>query len=424
LKRVLVMGLGRFGGGVAAARWFAGRGDEVLATDLRGRDELAASVAEVEPLGVRLRLGLHDPADFDWADLLVVNPGVAFQDPLVARARARGTAIVTELGLTLARLRCPVVGVTGTKGKSTTTALIAAMLEASGVRVALGGNIGRSLLNESDSIPASAVAVLELSSFQLAWLEHDRLAPIAAVVTSVTGDHLDHHHTFDHYAWAKGRLAAAVPEGGTLVLAAGDPVCDRYAEGARGRVIRFGRDLPAPVPLVGLRLLGDHNRLNAAAAVHAALAAGATPEGCLAAISTFRGLPHRLEQVRERSGVLCVNDSIATTPEAAAAGVASFLRPVILLAGGRDKGLDWRPLLQAAEGAKAVVAYGETGGRLKGAIPQAHLRPGFDDAVRLALHLAAPGDVVLLSPGFASLDQFPGFDARGNRFRELVSDPL
>jgi UDP-N-acetylmuramoylalanine--D-glutamate ligase len=425
VKRVLVVGLGRFGGGVAAARWFAERGHEVCVTDRQGASELAASVAAIAPLGVRFRLGGHDPADYDTADIIVVNPAVPFDDPLIAAARARGKRIVTEIGLTLLRLPGPVVAVTGTNGKSTTAALVAAMLEAAGVPAALGGNIGRPLLNETTAMAPGTVAVLEISSFQLVWLEHDRLAPAVAVVTNVTGDHLDRHPTWDHYVAAKRRLVEAVPREGTVILCEDDAVCRAdYARCARGRVVWFGGRRQPPVPLEGLRLAGRHNAANAAAAAHAALAVGATPEGCGSAVRSFRPLPHRLERLRERAGVAYVDDSVSTTPEATAAAVEAFARPVILLAGGQDKGLDWAPLLQAARRAKAVVAYGETGPALHEALPASHLSPDLDRAVRRAVEIARAGDVVLLSPGFASYDQFPGFDARGARFRALVGGPL
>jgi UDP-N-acetylmuramoylalanine--D-glutamate ligase len=420
MKRILVMGLGRFGGGAAAVRYFRERGHPVTVTDLAPPGKLARSIAEVDPLGVVWRLGEHDPRDFDAADVIVVNQAVPFDHPLVARARERGQEIVTELGLTLKALRCRVVGVTGTKGKSTTTALLAAMLEASGHEAALGGNIGRPLLNVAAGLPPSAVAVLEISSFQLAWLEHDDFAPVAAVITNVTGDHLDRHPSFEHYARSKRRLVEAVPRGGVVVLREEDPVCRSFAAHVRGRVIWFGEGRPPPVALDGLKLAGRHNVWNAAAAAHAALAAGATPTGCVAAIGGFRPLRHRLEALATPGPVEFVDDSIATTPEAAAAAVAAFSRPVILLTGGRDKGLDWSPLVRAAGRAKAVIAYGETGPALHLKIPASRLRPSLDAAVRCALEMAEPGDVVLLSPGFASYDEFPGFDARGDRFRELV----
>ncbi len=424
MKRVLVMGLGRFGGGAAAARWFRERGHPVLVTDLSDEKKLKESIAAIAPLGVELRLGGHDEADFDTADIVVVNQAVPFEHPLVQRARARGKEIVTELGLTLRLLQGPIVGVTGTKGKSTTSALLAAMLQASGRPVALGGNIGRPLLNEAERLSPGTIAVLEISSFQLAWLEHDDFALTAAVITNVTGDHLDRHPTFGHYAASKRRLVESVRPGGAVVLREEDEVCRSFAAHTRGRVTWFGESRPPPVALDDLKLAGRHNRWNAAAAAHAALAAGATPEGCRAAIRDFRPLRHRLESLRTGGPVEFVDDSIATTPDAAAAAVASFGRPVILLTGGRDKGLDWAPLVRAADRAKAVIAYGETGPLLHTRIPASQLRPTFDAAVRRALELAQPGDVVLLSPGFASYDEFPGFDARGDRFRELVGAPL
>jgi UDP-N-acetylmuramoylalanine--D-glutamate ligase len=342
----------------------------------------------------------------------------------VQRARARRKEVVTELGLTLRLLKGPIVGVTGTKGKSTTSSLVAAMLAASGRPVALGGNIGRPLLNEAERLAPGTVAVLEVSSFQLAWLEHDDFALDAAIVTNVTGDHLDRHPTLGHYAGSKRRLVEAVRPGGTVVLREEDEVCRSFAAHTRGKVLWFGEGSPPPVPLDGLCLMGRHNLWNAAAAAHAALAVGATPEGCRAAIREFRPLRHRLEVLTTSGDVAFVDDSIATTPEAAAAAVGAFSRPVILLTGGRDKGLDWTPLVRAADRAKAVIAYGETGPALHRKIPSSQLRAGLDAAVRRALEIARPGDVVLLSPGFASYDEFPGFDARGDRFRELVGAPL
>jgi UDP-N-acetylmuramoylalanine--D-glutamate ligase len=417
------MGLGRFGGGASVARWFAERGDEVLATDLRSKAQLDAAVAELEPLGVHFRLERHDPADFDRADVLVVNPAVPFDNELVKRAEANGARIVTEMGLTLRELEGPVVAITGTNGKSTTAALCAAMLEHSGVPVRLGGNIGCSLLNEASRLGSETVAVLEISSFQLAWLEHDAFAPRVGVVTNVSGDHFDRHVTLEHYVESKRRLVTAVPEDGLVVLRADDPVCRNFADAARGRVVWFGGAHRAPHPVDALRLPGRHNRENAAAAMLASLEVGATAAGCAAALADFRPLPHRLERVGEiREGVECIDDSVSTTPEATAAAVRSFCRPVVLLTGGRDKGLHLSPLLEAAQEARQVVCYGESGPGLSKALPGTHLRPDFDSAVRLAFDLARPGDIVLLSPGFASYDEFPGFDARGERFRALVEE--
>jgi UDP-N-acetylmuramoylalanine--D-glutamate ligase len=420
VSRVVVMGLGRFGGGAAVARWFAERGHDVLVTDLREEEALADSIESLSGCAVAFRLGRHDPADFAAAEFVVVNPAVPFDHPLLA-----GKRVVTELGIAVRELKGPVVAITGTNGKSTTATLVTSMLEASGVPAALGGNIGRSLLNDAASLSADTVAVLEVSSFQLAWLEHADLRPRAAVVTNVTGDHLDRHPDLAHYVESKRKMARFVPDGGTLVLPRDDPVASRFAEATRAPVAWFSADEPpAGVDLSGLRLLGRHNRANAAAAAHAALAAGATPEGCAMGAAACAPLPHRLESLGERDGVLCVNDSVCTTPHAAAAAVASFDRPVVLLTGGRDKGLDPAPLIEAASRARAVVAYGETGPKIARFLPSARCEPDFASAVRRGLELARKGEVLLLSPGFASYDEFPGFDIRGARFRELVGTPI
>ena len=371
MSRVLVMGLGRFGGGAATARWFALQGHEVLVTDVAEQSKLAATLESLADLPLRYKLGEHDPADFDRAEIVAVNPAIPFDHPLVARARAAGARILTEIGMTLRLLEGPVVGVTGTNGKSTTCAMAAAMLEASGVPVALGGNIGRPLLNRAAGLGAGTVAVLELSSFQLQWLEHEDLVPAVGVVTNVSGDHFDRHPDFDHYVAAKRRLADAVPPDGLLVLCADDPICVKFGRGARAPVAWSGAGIEPPVALDELSVPGPHNRANASAAALAALAVGATPEGCRAGAQGYRPLPHRLEPVTERDGVLMVNDSVCTTPVAAAAAVRSYERPVILLVGGRDKGLDWAPLVEMLSDDRR--SPGERAGRFHESMAQALL---------------------------------------------------
>ena len=419
MSRVLVMGLGRFGGGAAAARWFAERGHDVLVTDGKRAEALRESIESLRPWKLRYRLGGHDEADFDSAEIVVVNPAIPFDNALVERARRAGAELVTEMGMTVRSWPGPIVGITGTNGKSTTAGLAAAMLRASGVPVALGGNIGRSLLNECAAATPETVAVLEISSFQLAWMESGDWSVQVGIVTNITGDHLDRHGTFEHYRDSKRRLAEVAET--LLILPRGDEPAASFAECTRARVAWFGAGESDAVDLGRLSLAGPHNRANANAAALAALAMGATPEGCAEGAAVYRSLPHRLENLGERAGVLRVNDSVSTTPQATAAAVRSFSRPVVLLTGGRDKGLDWRPLLEAAREAHAVVAYGETGPRLRDELPGARLAPDFDSAVRAGLELARQGDVLLLSPGFASYDEFPGFDVRGERFRAAVN---
>ena len=412
MSRVVVMGLGRFGGGAAAARYFALRGDDVVVTDLRGERELADSVASIRPLGVELRLGRHAAADFSGCDFVVVNPAIPFDSPLVALAPRH----VTEIGIVLRDWPGPIIGVTGTNGKSTTVSLVAEMLAGAGIPHLLGGNIGRSLINEISTVDPGTVAVLEISSFQLGWLEHDDWSVAVAVITNLTGDHLDRHKTLAHYLSAKRRLARQVAPDGLLVLNRDDPACRRLADAGPGRVEWFD----SREPFDGLRLAGGHNRANAAAALRAAVAVGAEEASCRRAARGFAPLPHRLEDLGERAGILRINDSVSTTPVATAAAVDAFARPVILLTGGRDKGLELAPLVEAGRRAKRVVTYGESGPRVARRLAGALLEASFDQAVRRAIALAEPGDVLLLSPGFASYDEFPGFDARGERFRELT----
>jgi UDP-N-acetylmuramoylalanine--D-glutamate ligase len=338
--------------------------------------------------------------------------------------------------------------VTGTKGKSTTSTLLARMLTASGVRTHLAGNVGRSLLNERVE-PTDAV-VLELSSFQLHWLRRDRFAPRVAVVTSLFRDHVDRHGSFEAYAEAKRAIldfqgpadVAVLPVGDAAMRAAGFETAGRAARA------RFG-DAPVDGPgvsvtergdladaeglggtsLEGFRLWGRHNRRNAAAAAAAARAAGATwaevRAGCLAT----GPLPHRLEPFLEADGVLFVDDSIATTPESAAAALDAVPRPCVVLVGGKDKGSDPAPLLAAVRArARAAVGIGTTGPalverlRAAGFSAAAPGGPDLGSAVLAALALARPGDAVLLSPGYSSLDAFASFAERGDRFQAAARE--
>jgi len=444
------MGLGLFGGGLGVARHLCGEGWDVLVTDLKGEAELARSVAALAGLGVRWRLGSHEESDFRDTDLVVVNPAVPPGNRYVEAARAAGVRIDTEIGMFVRGCRGRIVGVTGSAGKSTTSALAAACLERAKLpgRVLLGGNIGKSLLEEMPSIGREDVVVLELSSFQLHWLRREGLRPAVGVLTNIAPNHLDWHGTVERYAEDKSGI---VPEaGGVLVALAEDPRVRTIASAAPCRVVWTSRndDLPAgdavfwrgtslvrrtaagETPVLGrddVRLLGAHAAWNVASAAAAAIEAGAAAEAVREGVRSFEGLKHRLKPTGTVRGVLCVDDSKSTTPEAAALALAAFDRPILLLAGGYDKGLDPRPMVEAAVGrARAVLCYGKTGPALADAFRDA----GIDDvvlaeslveAVDRAFVLAAPGDVLLLSPGHASWDQFANYEARAAAFAEAVA---
>jgi UDP-N-acetylmuramoylalanine--D-glutamate ligase len=443
------MGLGLFGGGVGVARHLVAQGWEVLVTDTKSEDDLRRSVDALAGLPVRFRLGGHDLADFRDTDLVVVNPAVPPGNPYVEAARAAGVRLDTEIGMFVRGCRARIVGVTGSAGKSTTSALVHACLERAALpgRVLLGGNIGRSLLDEADTIRPADVVVLELSSFQLHWLRRERLRPEVGVLTNIAPNHLDWHGTIEAYAEDKAGIVPA--KEGTLVAYAGDPRVRAIAESAPCRVVwtssteipdrdaAFWRSDALVARAEGfedeiltradVRLLGEHAPANVASAAAAALAMGAAPSAVREGVRSFAGLPHRLKPIREVRGVLCVDDSKATTPEAAASALRAFDRPVVLLAGGYDKHGDPAPMVAAAaERAKAVVCFGATGPRLAALLEAAGvadvaLVATLAQAVDHGFVLAAPGDVLLLSPGHASWDQFANYEARAAAFAEAVA---
>jgi UDP-N-acetylmuramoylalanine--D-glutamate ligase len=430
-RRVLVMGLGRFGGGIAAARWLVEQGARVLVTDRDPADRLAESIAQLQGLPVELRLGEHRESDFIESELIVTSPAVPPGNPFLAAARARGIPITTEIRLFLQRNPARrTIGITGTKGKSTTTALLGKMLSGQ-FTTWVGGNIGRSLLADLPRIAADDLVVLELSSFMLEYLAADQFSPHIAVVTIITADHLEWHGSTAAYVQAKQNLVRWQRPGDIAVLPAnriGGAEVENFARLTRGKVVRFDADPPP----FALRLAGHHNQLNAHAAFAAAACLGITREQAQHAIADFPGLPHRMQLVHEANGIRWINDSIATGPDAAIAALLSFdPRTVIQIVGGKDKSLDMAPLAEAlANRAKVTICIGQTGPqiaamvRAAGAKPESIVQcPDLAGAADEARKIAQPGDVILLSPGYASFDQFNNFEQRGEAFARLAKHP-
>ncbi len=438
------MGLGLFGGGVGAARFFASRGARVTVTDLRTADQLRESVAALEGTGVELRLGGHREEDFTGADLVLVNQAVPPDSPWLRLARSLETE--TNLFFKL----CPakrVVGVTGSNGQTTTTALIGEILKRGPRRVWVGGNIGAPLLEHVDDIAPDDVVVLELSSFQLEYLDPIARSPRVAVVMNLTPNHLDRHGTMEAYAAAKRAIVAHQGEGDWKVLNADDPVVSGFASPSRtatfsrrGGADVVGRDGRVAWRLLGRegaidvasrRLPGDFNLENMAAAAAASRLAAPEWEGWKAAsaeaLVSFPGVEHRLEFAGESGGVKYYNDSIATNPESTLAALDTLPGPFVLIAGGYDKKLPFEALgRKVAERVRVAVLLGQTAEAIARSIPPAAptevRRAGsFDEAVALAREAARPGDTVLLSPACASLDMFRHFAERGRRFKELIT---
>jgi len=428
---VLVLGLGI--SGRSAARFCAAQGARrVVAADERPREALEELEALEEAVEVCAGRALPDPGEFD---LVVPSPGVP-----PARYAARARRVWGDVELAARALAVPIIGITGTNGKSTTTRLVEAMARAAGLRAEAAGNIG---------VPALGLvgrpldlAVLEVSSFQLETTESFR--PRVAAILNVTPDHLDRHGSFEAYAAAKARILEHQGPQDAAVLAADDPVVAAMAEKARGRVLRFSLrqgasceatfdagaallrqgDQVARIALDGLRLQGRHNLENVLAALLCVAALGLDPLRAARSLIRFDGLPHRMELVRERGGVAFVNDSKGTNVGAAVRSLESFSRPVVWIGGGRNKGLDFAELAGPAERRmRASVLIGEAADLLAAALnghTPVYIEPSIEAAVRRAAELAQPGDVVLLSPACASFDQFQGYAERGERFRAAV----
>jgi UDP-N-acetylmuramoylalanine--D-glutamate ligase len=405
--------------------------------------------------GIRFRLGGHDLSDFTNADLLVVNPAVPRDSPFLQRAIDSGVLLTNEMNLFWLHWNGRIVGVTGSNGKSTTAALIHALLCAGRIRCRLGGNIGVSLLPDVDAIGPDEWVVLELSSFQLAELNHLRRSPSIAIVTNFTPNHLDRHSTLEEYRAAKQTILRWQGVDDLAILNDDDP--DVRGWPAAGRRLYFGASVegrPAARVAAGhvvatidqrtceidlrdhTRLPGCHNSRNVAAAALAALACGADTSTIEDGVRSFPGLPHRLQFVAEIGGRRFYNDSKATTPDAVLAALAAFdhNQRLILLAGGSDKGVDLTPLGAAiARRVAAVALLGETAPALERAIrattsaPPRLLRPAsLAAAFAWAVDQSQSGDVVLLSPGCASHDWFASYEDRGDQFtafvRRLASD--
>lgn len=452
-KRVLLMGLGSRQGGVGVARYLVESGAEVRVTDMRDEAALAASLDDLRGLPLAYTLGEHREDDIRWADVVVRNPAVPRESRWLALARDLGKRVEMEMTLFFRACPAPIAGVTGTKGKTTTTTLLAAMLRERWPAAVLAGNMGVSALAQLPQLRGDVPVALELSSFQLEALDEHRLAPHVAVITNISPDHLDRYPSFEEYARTKGAIARwQRPNVDYLVLDPSDPASYQIATDARGQWVFFGSPSPAgfgpdlwvedghfvaawshePVdlgPVSALRIPGEHSRLNTLAAAGAALALGLTPEEIRRGIAAFPGVPHRMEHVATIAGIEYVNDTAATAPAAAVAALRSYAgQSVLVIAGGSDKKLPLEPLAdELARTAQRVLLLDGAAtpllDRLLRERGYAAIDGPFssmDDAVHCAARQAQPGAVVLLSPGTASFGMFRDEFHRGEAFRGAV----
>lgn len=449
-KKITVMGLGLFGGGVGAVKYLASQGAEVTVTDLKSVEELSASLKLLDGLPVKLRLGKHYEEDFVNVDMLVVSPAVPNDSTFLQLAFENNICIDSELNIFFKHCLAPVIGITGSNGKSTTTSLLGEMLKESGIKTWVGGNIGISLLENLEEIETDDVVVLEISSFQLEYLARIKASPHISIVTNIAPNHLDRHKTMENYIGIKKAIINYQQNDDYAIMNYDDPILKEWE--TKGRRLWFsttkelehGAFLKNNEIIINhnskrtvipcstqINIKGIHNWQNIMAASYAAVLMHADVVSIKNAITGFAGLEHRLEYAQSINEVQYYNDSKATTPEAAIAGIKAFDSPTILIAGGYDKQVSLHQFAQeCVRNTKCVILIGDTAKTIQELIqdikgektkPDVYMAASLDDSVKKASEVAEPGDIVLLSPACASFGMFTNYEERGKKFKELVS---
>jgi UDP-N-acetylmuramoylalanine--D-glutamate ligase len=440
--RVLVLGMAR--SGFSAVRLCLREGALPVGLDLKSPAGSAEEIGQLETAGARFLWGAHPVEALEGCSLIVKSPGVRGEIPFLVEARRRGIDVVSEIEFASWFARGPILAITGTNGKSTTTAWVADMFARCGRAHAMVGNIGRAISDGVLRAPAGAVYVTEVSSFQLEDVE--TFHPIGATILNLTPDHLDRHADLAAYREAKMRIFRNQTSADHAVIGEDDDIAaeirrrfrprilrfrlaDRGEEGTfirDGRIgIRLGGSERSLCPAANLSLPGRHNQANALAALALVAPLGLPDDGLLASLSGFPGLAHRLEKVGEIQGVRYVNDSKATNTDSTAIALEAFEEPLILLAGGRDKGQDFRPLAaRVRRRCRRVLLFGESAVSIQAqwGADLCEVVPDLGAALDRASAIASPGEIVLLSPACASFDQFQNYEERGERFRELVRE--
>jgi UDP-N-acetylmuramoylalanine--D-glutamate ligase len=439
-KRVLVVGLARTG--IATALFCALRGARVTANDARSAQDMGETVARLQEVGCTLEFGAHTLSTFQSQDLIVPSPGVPANLPALAAARSAGIPVWSEIELASRFLRGKLVAITGSNGKTTTTALTGHILAGAGMHTIVAGNIGMPLISCVEDSSESTVTVVEVSSFQLEWI--DSFRPDISVLLNLTPDHLDRHPSFDDYCRTKLRIVENQTEHDVAVLNADDSVLARQSL-SRARLCQFSRmrTLARGTSIDGgkivfrdeygesalldrgdIHLRGEHNVENVLAAVSAAHLSGAPAVAIAAGVRSFPGVEHRIEYVAEMGGVQFFNDSKATNVDAALKAIDAFAGGLFVILGGKDKGSDYLPLIDPLrKRAKLAILIGAAADKIEAQIGSSvpTLRAEtLQRAVAVASYRAKPGDTVLLAPACASFDQFENYEHRGRVFKQLV----
>lgn len=440
-KKILVVGLGK--SGVAAAHLLIREGAIVTATDSRSFEALPEEAKELVNQGVRIEAGIHNNKTFVSSDLIVLSPGVPAEIPQITEAKSNGISIIGEAELAYQFLNAPLIAVTGSNGKSTTTTLIGEIIKAKGDSVFVGGNLGTPLSEYVLSGNKNSCIVAELSSFQLETIEAFR--PHIAVLLNITPDHLDRYHSMEEYKDAKFRIFENQNNSDFSIINSDEPWSNGFNKRTKGKIVTFSRKIKVEngiyvengkvvssiedhagviCDVSDIAIKGVHNIENSMAAVAAALLLGCSPEIIAHTLKEFKGLEHRLEFVREVNGVKYINDSKGTNVGAVMKSIEGFSEPVLLIAGGRDKGSDFTPLRPLIKDkVKKLILIGEAREKIKSALEQITetvYADSLEEAVDIARRGADKGDVVLLSPACASFDMFKNFEDRGRKFKDIV----
>jgi len=441
-KKVLVVGLARTG--AATVRFLAQRGARVKGSEVKSAEELRVPLEALRGLSGEWEFGGHTLPFFLDAELIVISPGVPLGLSVLKEATGRGIPVISEIELAFRFLRRPVIAITGTNGKTTTTTLIGEMLRAGGQSAFVGGNIGNPLIQFASGNQEENWAVVELSSYQLEGIETFR--PAVAVLLNITEDHLDRYPSFPAYGKAKGRVFENQGKEDYAVLNADDALTFSFAHRVESQVLLFSRERPVPVgcfldrggilfqapdgrreryDLDRVKIRGAHNLENLMAAIAASRVCGCPPGALQKVMEEFEGLEHRLEWVRQVEGVQFFNDSKGTNVGAVVKSLMSFQEPIWLIAGGRDKEGDYGPLKNLIrEKVRGMVLIGEAQERMFGALgngTETVKADSLEEAVEWAWARAKAGEVVLLSPACSSFDMFENYQERGRRFKEIVN---
>jgi UDP-N-acetylmuramoylalanine--D-glutamate ligase len=439
--KILVIGLGKTG--IATARFLLGQGAKVVTTDAKPLSEMKGIMDDLKSLCHDAEFTRYDPDVLSGLDMIVPSPGVPPSNFLLSEAARRKIPIISEIELACRFLKIPIIAITGTNGKTTTTTLIGKILSRGGKNVFVGGNIGNPLIGYIDGKQEADYAVVEVSSFQLQWIQQFR--PHISILLNTTCDHVDYHGTFDAYRMTKERIFENQTNGDFAILNGDEPHTVNLKEKLAARVLLFSTKkqvtdgmfldhnrlfyqasdgVHAEYPFDMIKIPGLHNAENVMAAVMAARACGCSPEDVVSAIKDFKGIAHRIEFAGEKRGVAFYDDSKGTNVGAVVRALETFSRPIILLLGGRDKEGDFETLLPLVrEKVRELVLFGEARQRINdliGGTVKTTSAATLKEAIEIADLHSVSGDVVLLSPGCASFDEFSNYKERGNFFKEVV----